>query len=94
MRTMRHMTAAQAARDKLIAAHYANPAAMPFGGPRRGAPDIAGMHADREGGRLSPGTCELDHWRIRAAVHVLALARRMLLTDVYQPESSERIDAF
>jgi hypothetical protein len=41
----------------MIEAHYANPAAVPFGGPRkapqRGAPGIVGMRADLLDGRLS-----------------------------------------
>jgi hypothetical protein len=57
MRTMRNMAAAQAARDALIARHYADPAAVPFGGPRkapeRGAAGIAGMRADLQSGQLT-----------------------------------------
>jgi len=57
MRTMRNIAAAQAARDKLIARHYADPVSVPFGGPcklpERGASGIAGMRADLRDGRLT-----------------------------------------
>lgn len=51
------MAAALAARDRLIAAHYADPAGVPFGGPPKlpepGAIGIAGMRADLRDGRLT-----------------------------------------
>jgi hypothetical protein len=57
LRTAKNMVAAQAARDRLIAARYADPAAVAFGGPckapERGAPGIAGMRADLQDGRLA-----------------------------------------
>ena len=57
MRTARNMVAVQRARDELIARHYADPAAVAFGGPRKppeaGAADIAGMRANLLDGRLT-----------------------------------------